>query len=161
MSLDSRHYRSDYRHRTLPFDIAPAIFDAASRLQTVQNPCRQNPLALAGCMKSDRAFTPYRRQSRIRTAARDVVPNVRDATIWRDSRARVGHAASTCSGQKSNKFDLYAMLQIAAFLTAQAVSTLEQVQKRRNMLQLKQQTGFRCGLQKGPRGLTQQGPPIE
>ncbi|MBR2120324.1 MAG: hypothetical protein IJ935_17070, partial [Afipia sp.] len=150
-----------YRHRTLPFDIAPAIFDAASRLQTVQNPCRQNPLALAGCMKSDRAFTPYRRQSRIRTAARDVVPNDKNATICRDSRARVGHGASTCSGQKANKFDLRATLQIAAFLPCAGGFDAGTAPKTPEYASVAAINRLSHGLKKGSRGLTQQGPPIE
>src|SRR5262249_29221617 len=44
-----------------------------------------------------RTFTPHKRYLGVIFAARDVVPDEGNATICRDSGARVGRRASTCS----------------------------------------------------------------
>src|SRR6266403_1242794 len=79
----------------------------------LQNPCRQNPLALAGRQKRARAFTPNTGLSKINTAARDVVPDDPEATIWRDSGARVCVLASTCSVAKALRCDFFASRKLA------------------------------------------------
>jgi hypothetical protein len=70
---------------------------AALAMPILKYPCGQNPLALAGRKNCARTCTPYKWTLEIRTAARDVVPDSPDATIWRDSGARVPVRASTCS----------------------------------------------------------------
>src|ERR1700744_206100 len=61
----------------------------AAMPKSAKNPSTQNPLALAGREKRARTFTQDTRTQGIKTAARDVVPDKENATIWRDSRARV------------------------------------------------------------------------
>src|SRR4029077_14793842 len=51
-----------------------------------------------------RTFTPHKRYLGVIFAARDVVPDERNATICRDSGARVGGRASTCSVLNSPPF---------------------------------------------------------
>src|SRR5882757_961928 len=68
---------------------------AALAMPNLKNPCGQNPLALAGRENRARTCTQYKWTLGIRTAARDVVPDSPDATIWRDSGARVPGCAST------------------------------------------------------------------
>ena len=55
----------------------------------IENPSTQNPLALAGREKRVRTSTQTTKTQGVRTAARDVVPDSENATICRDSRARV------------------------------------------------------------------------
>src|ERR1700760_4801601 len=55
----------------------------------LQNPSAQNPLTLAGREKRVRTFTQITKAQGVRTATRDVVPDIKNATICRDSRARV------------------------------------------------------------------------
>src|SRR5579863_4385722 len=53
---------------------------AALRCKIRQNPCRQNPLALAGRKKRAERLRRYLRLRGSLTAARDVVPDSREAT---------------------------------------------------------------------------------
>src|SRR6201995_5612532 len=55
----------------------------------IENPSTQNPLALAGREKRARTCTQTTKTQGVRTAARDVVPDSENATICRDSRARI------------------------------------------------------------------------
>src|SRR5438874_3379227 len=55
---------------------------AALAMPNLKYPCGQNPLALAGREKCTRTFTPNQATEEIRTAARDVVPDSQNATIW-------------------------------------------------------------------------------
>ena len=58
-------------------------------MPNLKNPCGQNPLRLAGSDLRARTCTPNNQTQGIKTAARDVVSDKEDATICRDSRARV------------------------------------------------------------------------
>src|SRR6516164_836100 len=87
-----------YRHRSLPF-MAPALRAGRRDAKSAKNPCKQNPLSVSPIQNpltlAERAFTRPNVYARhlinlgIRTAARDVVPDGKNATICRDSRARV------------------------------------------------------------------------
>ena len=85
-----------------PFASRRPTQGSAGDANRLKNPSGQNPLALAGRSNRARTCTPHRWTLEIRTAARDVVPDSPDATIWRDSGARVPVHASTCS-------DIYAL----------------------------------------------------
>src|SRR5262249_44176658 len=87
--LDAIVGPGQYRHRILPSLKPRPVWQAVLRCKSPKNLSRQNPLALAGRGKRARTFTQDHRTPGIKTAARDVVPDKNNATIWRDSRARV------------------------------------------------------------------------
>src|ERR1700761_6938706 len=86
--LDAFVGPGQYRHRILPL-LGHGPHGPAAMPKSAKNPSTQNPLALAGREKRARTFTQDTRTQGVKTAARDVVPDKKNATIWRDSRARV------------------------------------------------------------------------
>src|SRR5437763_293154 len=86
--LDTLIGPGDHRHCNLSLAGPRGLSLPSAATQLFDPPaesslCRRNP------HKGGRTPTRYQTIRRSRAAARDVVSDVRDATIWRDSRARV------------------------------------------------------------------------